>query len=106
MINRGKRIKTLSKVTPAKNTNISKNPQSFLEISPVQKELLLPHKLQGHAYEYHNLFGLKEDNLSQRSCQNQLSHPGLSHTEQGCLESLIHGTIQNQQNSNEVFKYL
>ena len=25
-------------------------------------------------------FGLKEDNLSQRNCQNQLSDPGLSHT--------------------------
>ena len=105
MIDRGKRIKTLSEVKPVKNINISKNPQSFLEISPIQKEVLLPHKLQGHAYEYHNLFGLKEDNLSQRNCQNQLSHPGLSHTEQECLESLIQGKIQNQQNSNEVFEY-
>ena len=24
------------------------------------------------------LFGLKEESLSQRNCQNQLSHPGLS----------------------------
>ena len=24
-------------------------------------------------------FGLKEDNLSLRNCQNQLSHPGLPH---------------------------
>ena len=32
--------------------NISKNLQSFLEISPVQKEVLLLHKLQEHAYEY------------------------------------------------------
>ena len=46
----------------------------------MQKEVLLLHKLQDHAYEYQNPFELKEDNLSQRNCQNQLSHPGLSHT--------------------------
>ena len=40
VINRGKRSKTLSEVKPVKN--ISKNNlQSFLEISPVQKEVLL-----------------------------------------------------------------
>ena len=32
--------------------NINKNLQSFLEISPVQKEVLLSHKLRDHAYEY------------------------------------------------------
>ena len=32
-------------------------------------------------------FGLKEDNLSQRDCQNQLCHPSLSHIEQDCQES-------------------
>ena len=78
MIDRGKRSKTLSEVKPVENIN--KNLQSFLEISPVQKEVLLSHKLRDHAYEYQNPFGLKEDNLSQRNCQNQLSHPGLSHT--------------------------
>ena len=31
--------------------NISENLQSFLEISPVQKQVLLSHKLQDHAYE-------------------------------------------------------
>ena len=31
--------------------NINKNPHSFLEISPVQKEVLPSHKLQDHAYE-------------------------------------------------------
>ena len=31
-------------------------------------------------------FGLKEDNLSQKNCQNQLSCPGLSDTEQECQE--------------------
>ena len=49
VIDRGKRSKTLSDVKPVEN--ISKNLQSFLEISPVQKEVLLSHKLQDHAYE-------------------------------------------------------
>ena len=49
VINRGKRIKTLSEVNSVKN--ISKNPQSFREISPLQKEVLLSHKLQDHVYE-------------------------------------------------------
>ena len=104
VINRGKRNKTLSEVKQVEN--ISKNLQSFLEISRMQKEDLPSHKLRDHAYEYHNLFGLKEDNLSQRNCQNQLSHPGLSHIEQECHESLIQGKIRNQQNSNEGLKYL
>ena len=30
---------------------MSKNLQSFLEINPVQKEALLSHRLQDHAYE-------------------------------------------------------
>ena len=77
MIDREKRSKTLSEVKPVEN--ISKNLQSFLEIRPVQKEVLLSHKLRDHAYEYQNPFELKEDNLSQRNCQNQLNHPGLSH---------------------------
>ena len=87
MINRGKRIKTLSEVKPVEN--ISKNLQSFLEIIPVEKEVFLLRKLQDHSYEYLKPFGLKEDNLFQRNCQNQLSHPGLSLTEQECQESLI-----------------
>ena len=51
VINREKRSKSkiLSEVKPVEN--ISKNLQSFLEISPVQKEVLLSHKLQDHAYE-------------------------------------------------------
>ena len=76
VIDRGKRRKTLSEVKPVKN--IRKNLQSILRISLLQKEVLLQHKLQDHAYEYQNPFGLKEDNLSQKNCQNQLSHPGLS----------------------------
>ena len=80
VIDRGKRRKTLSEVKPVKN--IRKNLQSILQISLLQKEVLLQHKLQDHAYEYQNPFSLKEDNLSQKNCQNQLSHPGLSHTEQ------------------------
>ena len=39
VIDREKRSKTLSEVKPVKN--ISKNMQSFLEISRVQKEVLL-----------------------------------------------------------------
>ena len=46
VIDRGKRSKTLSEVKQVEN--ISKN----LEMSPVQKEDLLSHKLQDHAYEY------------------------------------------------------
>ena len=102
-MDRGKRSKTLSEVKPAENIN--KNLQSFLEISLVQKEVLLSHKLRDHAYEYQNPFELREDNLSQRNCQNQLSHRGLSHTEQECQESLIQGKIPNQQNSNEGLEY-
>ena len=43
VINRGKSSKTLSEVKPVKN--ISKNLESFVEISPMQKEVLLYHKL-------------------------------------------------------------
>ena len=67
----------------------------------MQKQDLLSHKLRDHAQEYYNPFGLKKDNLSQRNCQNQLSHPGLSHIEQEYQESFIQGKIHNQQNSNE-----
>ena len=49
MINREKASKTLDEVKPVKN--ISKNLQSFVEVSPVQNEVLLSHKLQDHAYE-------------------------------------------------------
>ena len=72
----------------------------------MQKEVLLSHKLQDHAYEQQNLSRLKEDNSSERNCQNQLSHPSLSHIEQECQESLIQGKIQIQQNWNKGFKYL
>ena len=44
-----KRSKILSEVKPV--GTISKNLQSFLEISPMQKEVLPSHKLQDHAYE-------------------------------------------------------
>ena len=62
-IKRGKRSKTLSEVKPFENIN--KNPQSFLEISVVQEEVLPSHKLQDHRYESQNPLRLKEDNLSQ-----------------------------------------
>ena len=48
VINRGKTSKTLREVKPVENIN--KNLQSFLEISPVQKEVLVSHKLRDHAY--------------------------------------------------------
>ena len=85
MINRGKRSKTLSEVRPVKN--VSKNPLSFLEIRPIQKEVLHSHKLQDHAYEKQNHFGTKEDNPSLRNYQNQLRYPSLTHTKQECQES-------------------
>ena len=49
MINRGERTKTLSEVKPVKNIN--KNLKSFLDVSLVQKEVLLSNKLQDHTYE-------------------------------------------------------
>ena len=49
VINRGKRSKTRSEVKPVEN---NENLQSFLEISPVQKEVLPSLKLRDHAYEY------------------------------------------------------
>ena len=49
VIDRGKRSKILNEVKSVEN--ISRNPQSFLELSLVQKEVLLSQKLQDHAYE-------------------------------------------------------
>ena len=49
VIDKRKRSKTLSEVKPVRN--ISKNLQSFLEISHMQKEVLLSYELQDHAYE-------------------------------------------------------
>ena len=49
MIDRGKKSKTLKEVKPIEN--ISKNLQSFLEIRPMQKEVLILHKLKDHTYE-------------------------------------------------------
>ena len=46
VIDRGKRSKTLSEVKPV--GNINKNLQSFLEISPMQKEVLPSHNPQDH----------------------------------------------------------
>ena len=50
VIDRGKRSNALSEIKQVEN--ISKNLQSFLEISPEQKEDLPSHKLRDHAYEY------------------------------------------------------
>ena len=49
-MDRGERTRALREVKQVEN--ISKNLQSFLEISPVQKEDLPSHKLRDHAYEY------------------------------------------------------
>ena len=49
LIDRGERSKTLSEVKAVQN--ISKNLQSFLWVSPVQKEVLPSRKLRDHAYE-------------------------------------------------------
>ena len=46
---RGKRNKTLSEIKPVENT--TKNMQSFLEVSSLQDELLVSHKLQDYTYE-------------------------------------------------------
>ena len=50
VVDRGEKSKTLSEVKPVENR--SKNLQSFLEICPMQKEVLTSHKLRDHAYEY------------------------------------------------------
>ena len=49
VIERGKRSKTQPEVNPVKN--VTKNPESFLQISHMQKEAISSHKLQDHAYE-------------------------------------------------------
>ena len=70
VIHRGKRNKSLSEVKSVEN--ISKNHQSFSEISPMQMEVLPSEKLQNHAYEYQTRLGLKEDNpLSQEKIHIQ-----------------------------------
>ena len=49
VIDRGKRSKTLSEVKPVKN--ITKNLQSFLEISLMKNEVLASYKLQDHPHD-------------------------------------------------------
>ena len=103
VVNRGKRSKILIEVKVVEN--ISKTPGSFQEISLVLKEAFLSHKQEDHAYEQENLFVLNEDNPLQRNCQNQWSHPTLSHIEQECQETLIEGKIHIQRNWNEDLEY-
>ena len=74
-------------------------------ISPLQNKVLPSHKVQDPVYEWQNPLGLKEDNPSQRYCQNQLSHPILSHIDQECQGSLIQGKIHIQQNLKEDLEY-
>ena len=45
-VDRTKISKTLNDIKPV--TNINKNPQSFLKINPVQKEVPPSHKLPDH----------------------------------------------------------
>ena len=99
--NRQGKQKTQSEVKRVEST--SKNLQCFLEISTMQKKVL--RKLQDHAYEQQNFFGLRKDNLSQRNCQNQLRQPSSSHIEHRCQESLIQGKILIQQNWNKGLEY-
>ena len=49
MIDRWKRSKATKEAKPVKN--IRKNPQSFLKIWTLQKEIADSHKLQGHTYK-------------------------------------------------------
>ena len=70
-------------------------------MSLVQKEALPSPELQDHAFEQLNPFRSMEDNPSQRNCQNQLSHPSLSHREQECQECLIKGKTHTELNLRE-----
>ena len=76
VINRGKRNKTLGEIKPVEN--ISKNLQSFLEISHVQKEVLPSHKLRDHAYEGRYLLTekLRESIESSRFVSHRARMPG------------------------------
>ena len=47
----GKEVRLNEKKKKKTVKNINKNPQSFLEISPVWKEVLTSHKLQLYLYE-------------------------------------------------------
>ena len=49
MIDRGKGSRTLDGLKSVEN--ISKNPESFLEINPMQKEVLPSYNLQDQAHE-------------------------------------------------------
>ena len=52
VIDKGKSSDKPNEVKP--NKNINKNSQSFLGISPVQKEVRPSHKLQDHVCQYQN----------------------------------------------------
>ena len=49
VINRQKRSKKLNYIKPVQNIN--NNMQSFLQMRPVQKQVLPSHNLQDHAYK-------------------------------------------------------
>ena len=52
-----------------------------------------------------NIRILSESKMTSHGEIARLSHPGLSHIEQECQESLIQEKIHNQQHSNEGLKY-
>ena len=103
VIDREKRSKPQNEVKPFEN--IKKNLRSILKISPVQKDVLPSRKPQDHFYEWQNPFRLKENNPSQRNCQNQLSNLCLYHIEKERQQSLIQGKIYIQWNSKEDLEY-
>ena len=95
VINRGKRSKTLSEVKPVKN--VSKKLQSFLEISPFQKEFLPSYKLRNHAYEQQNPFGLKEESLLTKKIPESIeSSRFVSHRER------MSGDFDSRKNSQSI----
>ena len=81
-------------------------PPSGFDHGTPGNEVLPLHKLEGEPYEFYDNFRLQQDNPTQRNCQNQLSHPSLSHIEQECQECLIQGKIHIQKNSKEGLKII
>ena len=78
VIDRGKRSKTLSEVKPVEN--ISRNLQSFLEMSPVQKGKSFSNINCKTMHEYQNPFGLKKDNLTEKLPESNESSRSVSHS--------------------------
>ena len=102
MIDREKRSKTPSEVTPVED--ISRNLQSFLEISSTQKEVL-PSQTARPCTWVIECFQIKgRYTLTERFPESIESSKFVS--EEECQESLIQGKIHMQQNWNKGLKYL